>query len=160
MPTLWYQLLLPNSQPSPPTLCLAPSSHHRENIVVTVLDLFAAKSNKRLNLLQKGTSPNHLSHQNKVYVPSPTFRDILSKNRSPSTSPTTYLIFPPPKRNTPAPTSNFTASSPYLATNTLYHKPPLSTNNLQHHFPINAKFNSLNCLTPKPPCSFRKQIVF
>jgi len=68
--------------------------------------------------------------------------------------------FPPPRRNTPAPTSNLPFTSPYLAANTLYHNPPLSTNNLQHHLPNNAKLNSHNYLTPKPPCSFRKHIVF
>jgi len=59
-------------------------------------------------------------------------------------------------RNTPAP--NLPASTPYLATSTLYQNPPLSTNNLQHHLPNKAKLNSLNYLTPKPPYSFCKQI--
>jgi hypothetical protein len=51
-------------------------------------------------------------------------------------------------------------SIPYLATNTQNHNPSLSTSVLQHHLPKRVKLNSLNCLTPKPPYSFRKQIDF
>ena len=48
-------------------------------------------------------------------------------------------------------------SSPYLAFKTRYHNPSLSINILQLHFPNNAKLNSCNFLTPKPPSSLGKQ---
>jgi hypothetical protein len=43
---------------------------------------------------------------------------------------------------------------------TLYTIVPLSVNTRWHHLPSRARLNSLNCLTPKPPYSLRKQIVF
>jgi len=118
-------------------------------------------SNKRRNLVHKGTSPSHLSYQKKVLVPFPTFFDTLSANQSPSTSPTPSLIFATSRHQDETlrpPTSYRPVVSPYRVIKTLYHNPPLSTNIRQHHLPNRALLNSCNFLTPNPPYSLRKKI--
>jgi len=67
-----------------------PSSQPWANIEATVIDFSTTRSNRRLNLLLNGTSPNHLSCQNNVFVPSPILLDTLPENHLPSSSP------PPP----------------------------------------------------------------
>jgi hypothetical protein len=138
-----------------------PTSQPCAHKSTTILNLFVERSNKRANLLHKGTSPTHLSNQKKVLVPSPRTFDTLSSNQPPSISPAPSLIFAiflHQDETLRPPTSNLPASSSYLATKTLYQNPPLSTNILQHHLPNKAMLNSFNRLNPKPPYSFCKQI--
>jgi len=83
-----------------------PSSQPRLNMSATVHNLLFDKLNRQLNRERSGTSPNHLSYQKKVLVPSPTLFD------TPLCKPTLRCVaypipnlryLPPPKRTTPAP---------------------------------------------------------
>ena len=118
-----------------------PSSQPRSHMSDTEHNLSDAKLNNQASLLHNGVSPNHLSYHNRVFVPSPITFDTLSANQPLSLSPTPSLIFVislHQEETLRPPTANFPASSPYLATNTLYHNPPLSTNNLHHNLPNKA----------------------
>jgi len=84
----------------------------------------------------------------------------LSSYQPPTPNPTFYRFPPYPFTSLTRPSHHplVAPTSPYLATNTLYHIFPWSPYILQHHFPSKAKLNSRILITPKPHSSLTKQI--
>ena len=143
-------------QASPPT------SHPIIFMSAMVTSLFSANSNNLWQLTSRGTPSSHESLQNKVYNPFLTSRFILSTNYPSFTKPSPILLFYQLSHQTDPllPSKhNWPPSSPYRATNTLYHKFSISFNTLQTHFPSNKILNSFNLLRPKLPFSLSKHKV-
>jgi hypothetical protein len=157
----------PSTPPPTPLNCLRHTQaslfdpHPNNDISATVSCLVSAKSYKRLNCTHNGIPSTQGSVQKKVADPSPTLLVTCSSNHLLSCSPPSQIRIISFHHNEPLrpPTRTLRPSTPYQATNTQYHNPSLSTIILQHHLPRRAMLNSLNCLTPKPPYSFRKQIT-
>jgi len=137
-----------------------PTSHPKSFICATVNNLFSDKSNNLRKRTIRGTSPTHLSNQNKVFNPFPILRLTLSAYQLLNASPQPSRILTISLHQTDPshpPACKRPPSRPYLTAKILNHMPSLSVTYLQHHFPNNATLNSLSLLTPKPRTPLSKQ---